>query len=150
MEGREITFSEMNQLAENLACGLIAAGHKPGDRIGVWGPNQSPWVITKWACYKAGFQLVTLNPMYTARELEYAVNKGWIQSFFLKLFIFELFFRIKFESYQSPNCWNFMPKRNWTTRLSRKNRRNDPKPSNVETWTAQFRKRTVIEKRYIL
>lgn len=91
MEGREITFSEMNQLAENLACGLIAAGHKPGDRIGVWGPNQSPWVITKWACYKAGFQLVTLNPMYTARELEYAVNKGWIQSFFLKLFIFELF-----------------------------------------------------------
>ena len=75
MEGREITFSEMNELAENLACELIAAGHKPGDRIGVWGPNQSPWVITKWACYKAGFQLVTLNPMYTARELEYAVNK---------------------------------------------------------------------------
>ena len=75
MEGREITYGEMNELAENLACGLLAAGHKPGDRIGVWGPNQSPWVITKWACYKAGFQLVTLNPMYTARELEYACNK---------------------------------------------------------------------------
>ena len=75
MEGREITFGEMNELAENLACGLLAAGHRPGDRIGVWGPNQSPWVVTKWACYKAGFQLVTLNPMYTARELEYACNK---------------------------------------------------------------------------
>jgi len=75
MEGREITYGEMNELAEQLASGLLAAGHKPGDRIGVWGPNQSPWVITKWACYKAGFQLVTLNPMYTARELEYACNK---------------------------------------------------------------------------
>merc|ERR1711935_753284 len=62
MEGREITYGEMNELAEQLASGLL-------------GPNQSPWVITKWACYKAGFQLVTLNPMYTARELEYACNK---------------------------------------------------------------------------
>ena len=75
MEGREISYSEMNTLAEKLACGLLAAGHRPGDRIGIWGPNQSPWMITKWASYKAGLQLVTLNPMYTARELEYAINK---------------------------------------------------------------------------
>ena len=29
----------------------------------------------KWACAKAGIQMVCINPLYTAKELEYAINK---------------------------------------------------------------------------
>ncbi|CBY17807.1 unnamed protein product, partial [Oikopleura dioica] len=29
----------------------------------------------KWACARAGMKMVNINPMYTARELEYALNK---------------------------------------------------------------------------
>ena len=75
MEGRQITYQEMNEAAEKIAAGLLAAGIKPGERVAVWGPNQANWIITKWAVSKAGMHLVTLNPLYTAKELEYSVNK---------------------------------------------------------------------------
>ena len=75
MEGAEFTYGEMLEKAEKLATGLISLGHKQGDRIGIWGPNQSQWIISMWAVAMAGMQLVTINPMYTAKELEYAINK---------------------------------------------------------------------------
>jgi len=75
MEGRQITYQEMNEAAEKIAAGLIAIGIAPGSRVAILGPNQANWVITKWAVAKAGMHLVTLNPLYTASELEYAINK---------------------------------------------------------------------------
>ena len=39
------------------------------------GPNQPEWLVMKWACARAGMKMVNINPMYTARELEYALNK---------------------------------------------------------------------------
>ena len=67
MEGVEFTYGEMLEKAEKLATGLISLGHKQGDRIGIWGPNQSQWLISCWAVAMAGMQLVTINPMYTAK-----------------------------------------------------------------------------------
>ena len=48
---------------------------KQGDAVAIWGPNQPEWLITKWAAAKAGLPLVNINPLYTANELEYAINK---------------------------------------------------------------------------
>ena len=75
MEGRQITYEEMNSAAEKVAAGLLAVGIAPGSRVAILGPNQANWVITKWAVAKAGMHLVTLNPLYTPSELEYAINK---------------------------------------------------------------------------
>ena len=47
----------------------------PGDRIGIWSPNNAEWVITQFAAAKAGLILVTINPAYRLTELEYALNK---------------------------------------------------------------------------
>ena len=75
MEGVSYTYAEMVEKATQIATGLLAAGFKQGDRIGILGPNQSQWSIAMWAVAMAGMQLVTINPMYTAPELEYAINK---------------------------------------------------------------------------
>ena len=75
MEGQSITYGEMYEKAKQIATGLIAAGHKPGDRIGILGPNQHQWMIAMWAIAMSGMQMVTINPMFTAPELEYAINK---------------------------------------------------------------------------
>ena len=75
MEGVELTYEQMNAEAEKIAAGLLTTGIKPGQRVAIWGPNQSKWCISKWAVAKAGMHLVTLNPLYTAQELEYAINK---------------------------------------------------------------------------
>ena len=46
MEKREFTFGEMNKQAVQIGAGLLALGCKKGDRVAIWGPNQSEWLIT--------------------------------------------------------------------------------------------------------
>lgn len=43
---------------DSFAAGLIALGHRKGDRIGVWGQNHLEWIITMYAAAKAGLILV--------------------------------------------------------------------------------------------
>jgi len=50
-------------------------GLEPGDRIGIWSPNNYQWVLTQLATAQLGLILVTLNPAYRLAELEYALNR---------------------------------------------------------------------------
>ena len=69
------TYAELNRQADAFAAGLVALGLEPGDRIGIWSPNCSEWVVTQFATAKAGLILVNINPAYRLAELEYALNK---------------------------------------------------------------------------
>jgi fatty-acyl-CoA synthase len=70
-----MSYAELGAAVERLACGLVALGLQPGDRIGIWSPNTSEWVLTQFATAKAGLILVNINPAYRIAELEYALNK---------------------------------------------------------------------------
>ncbi len=70
-----MTFAELHRQSESLAAGLIALDLRPGDRVGLWSPNNIAWVLSQYATAKAGLILVNLNPGYRAAELEYALNK---------------------------------------------------------------------------
>jgi fatty-acyl-CoA synthase len=48
---------------------------EPGDRVAIWPPNNSEWVVAQFATAKAGLVLVNINPAYRLSELEYALNK---------------------------------------------------------------------------
>jgi fatty-acyl-CoA synthase len=74
-QGIRITFAELCRQADRLAAGLIALGLQPGDRVGLWSPNNIAWVVSQYATAKAGLILVNLNPGYRVAELEYALNK---------------------------------------------------------------------------
>lgn len=69
------TYRELAQRVDRIAAGLIAIGLQPGDRIGIWSPNNAEWVLVQFAAAKAGLILVTINPAYRLRELEFALNK---------------------------------------------------------------------------
>jgi len=69
------TYAELADRAERTAAGLLALGLRPGERIGIWSPNNAEWVLTQFAAAKAGLILVTINPAYRLRELEYVLNK---------------------------------------------------------------------------
>src|SRR5580692_5230000 len=69
------TYAELRDRANDLAAGLIALGLQPGERIGIWSPNNSEWVLTQFATAKAGLILVNINPAYRVHEFEYALNK---------------------------------------------------------------------------
>jgi fatty-acyl-CoA synthase len=70
------TYAEFNKRIDDLAAGLLKLGIKTGDRVGVWGPNSSEWVVTQMATAKIGAILVNINPAYRLYELEYAMNKS--------------------------------------------------------------------------
>jgi len=70
------TYAELVEKVDAFAAGLSALGLEPGDRNGIWSPNNAEWTITQYATAKAGLILVTLNPAYRTTELEYALNKA--------------------------------------------------------------------------
>jgi fatty-acyl-CoA synthase len=70
-----LSYAELREAVDNLAAGLLTLDLNPGDRIGIWSPNNSEWVLTQFASAKAGLILVNINPAYRTAELEYALNK---------------------------------------------------------------------------
>ena len=69
------SWAELAERVEAFAAGLLALGLKPGERIGIWSPNNAEWVLTQFAAAKAGLILVNINPSYRITELDYALNK---------------------------------------------------------------------------
>jgi len=70
-----LSYAELNERVDAFAAGLLALGFEPGQRIGIWSPNNMEWVVTQFATAKAGLILVNINPAYRVGELEYALNK---------------------------------------------------------------------------
>jgi fatty-acyl-CoA synthase len=70
-----LSYGELRAAVDRLAAGLLTLDLNPGDRIGIWSPNNSEWVLTQFASAKAGLILVNINPAYRIAELEYALNK---------------------------------------------------------------------------
>ncbi|MGI5309316.1 AMP-binding protein [Rheinheimera sp. WS51] len=69
-----LTYKEYQTRINQLAMGLLALGVKPGDRVGIWSPNNIEWCLTQIATAKIGAIMVCINPAYRPHELEYALN----------------------------------------------------------------------------
>src|SRR6266446_1727332 len=70
------SYRDLRQRVDAFAAGLLALSLLPGERIGIWSPNNAEWVIAQFATAKAGLILVNINPAYRTTELEYALNKA--------------------------------------------------------------------------
>jgi fatty-acyl-CoA synthase len=71
-----LSYAELNDAIDELARGLMAIGLEPGDRLGIWSPNCSEWVLVQYATAKVGIVLVNINPAYRTSELEYALEQS--------------------------------------------------------------------------
>ena len=74
-QGVRWSFRRFRQEVDAFAAGLLALGLEPGDRVGIWSPNNAEWLVSQYATAKAGLILVTINPAYRVAEVEYALNK---------------------------------------------------------------------------
>ncbi|MCX7143635.1 MAG: AMP-binding protein [Proteobacteria bacterium] len=70
------SYAEFKQEVDRFAAGLLTLGLRPGDRCGIWSPNNAEWILTQFAVARIGVILVTINPAYRTSELEYALNKA--------------------------------------------------------------------------
>src|SRR4051812_46326151 len=65
----ELTWAEVDRLSDALAVGLQELGVAQGDRVGLYLQNVPAFVIAMVAAWKAGAIMVSVNPMYKAREV---------------------------------------------------------------------------------
>ena len=65
-QGIRWTFEELAFQADRLASGLLTMGLEPGDRVGIWSPNNAEWIMTQFATAKAGLVLVNINQIEAA------------------------------------------------------------------------------------
>jgi fatty-acyl-CoA synthase len=75
-QGARYTYAEFGEAVDRLAAGMLAAGLRRGDRVGVWGPNRAEWALVQYATAKIGVILVNVNPAYRTSELEYALGQS--------------------------------------------------------------------------
>ena len=71
---REVSFSELDKLSNQVANSLAEIGIVPGDRVTLYAPNSWEWVVSYYGIAKTGAVLNPINVMLTPKEVAYVVK----------------------------------------------------------------------------
>jgi fatty-acyl-CoA synthase len=82
-QGIRQTYAEFHAAVTEIARGLLALGIEPGERVGIWSPNNAEWVTLQYATAKVGAILVNINPAYRTSELAYALGQSGVSTLML-------------------------------------------------------------------
>ncbi|EWS65363.1 Long-chain-fatty-acid--CoA ligase [Hydrogenophaga sp. T4] len=71
---RWMSYGELDQHSAALGAWLQAKGLAPGARVAIMLPNVPQFLVAMAAVVRAGYTVVNVNPLYTARELEHQLK----------------------------------------------------------------------------
>ncbi|MDR2095541.1 MAG: AMP-binding protein [Treponema sp.] len=77
------TYAQFDKRVDELAQGLLAAGLKKGDHVGIWATNVPDWNTLLFAAARAGMVFVTINTGYKLHELEYLLKQSDLNCLFI-------------------------------------------------------------------
>jgi HIP---CoA ligase len=63
-----LDWAQLAEAADEAARALIASGIERGDRVAIWAPNISEWVIAALGIHRAGGVVVTINTRFKGNE----------------------------------------------------------------------------------
>ncbi|HWJ93779.1 MAG TPA: AMP-binding protein, partial [Telluria sp.] len=69
-----MTYGELDEYSKRLAAWLQSRGMQKGARVAVMMPNVLQYPVALAAILRAGYTVVNVNPLYTARELEHQLK----------------------------------------------------------------------------
>jgi long-chain acyl-CoA synthetase len=72
--GKDVSYSRVDSLSQAFAAYLQGLGLVKGDRVAIMMPNVPQYPIAVAGILRAGFVVVNVNPLYTARELEHQLK----------------------------------------------------------------------------
>ena len=73
--GRSLRYDELDRLSRDFAAFLQQLpGLAKGNRVAVMSPNLLQYPVALFGILRAGLTVVNINPLYTARELEYPLK----------------------------------------------------------------------------
>jgi long-chain acyl-CoA synthetase len=72
--GRSITFAELREASDRLACALADLGLKKGDRVALYLLNSPQFIIAYFAALKCGATVTPISPVYTSHEVRFQLE----------------------------------------------------------------------------
>ncbi|WP_349251875.1 long-chain-fatty-acid--CoA ligase [Azoarcus sp. L1K30] len=73
--GKAVTYAELDDLSARFAAYLQGVlGLAPGARVALMMPNVLQYPVALFGALRAGYTVVNVNPLYTARELEHQLR----------------------------------------------------------------------------
>jgi long-chain acyl-CoA synthetase len=72
--GKELSYKQIDELSQTFGAYLQSLGLAKGDRVAVMMPNVMQYPVAVAGIMRAGYTLVNVNPLYTARELEHQLK----------------------------------------------------------------------------
>jgi long-chain acyl-CoA synthetase len=74
--GLEISYSQLNALANRVASGLVKLGIGPGDAVAICAPNSIEWISVYFGAIKTGAVAVTLPGLLLGPELKQLIDEA--------------------------------------------------------------------------
>jgi acyl-CoA synthetase (AMP-forming)/AMP-acid ligase II len=75
-ETTRLTFAQLAPVVHRAAGAAMAVGIGPGDRVAIWAPNITEWVVAALGALSAGGVLVPLNTRFKGSEAAYVIAKS--------------------------------------------------------------------------
>jgi long-chain acyl-CoA synthetase len=69
-----LTYGELDRLSRQMGAWLQDRGIAPGARVAIMLPNLLQYPVAMAAILRAGYTVVNVNPLYTARELQHQLQ----------------------------------------------------------------------------
>lgn len=76
------TYAQMLDESVRVAQALLTR-FQPGEHIAVWAPGLAEWILLEFGAALAGMVLVTVNPAFRPKELEYVLQQSDAAGIFL-------------------------------------------------------------------
>ena len=72
--GKSLTYAQVDAMSQRLGAWLQSRGLEKGARVALMMPNILQYPVALAAVLRAGYTVVNVNPLYTARELAHQLN----------------------------------------------------------------------------
>ena len=73
-KGASVSYRVLETQSDAFAAAVASLGVRPGDRVALLLPNCPQFMVAQFGIWKAGGVVVALNPIYSERELEEALE----------------------------------------------------------------------------
>ncbi len=75
IDSETLSFAALEQRVAQGAAAFIEAGLVSGDRVAIWAPNSTAWIVSCLAVQSVGGVVVTMNTRLKGLEAQYILNK---------------------------------------------------------------------------
>ncbi len=75
-DGRVLSWAALHEAARSFAAVLVEDGLEVGDRVAVWAPNRSEWIVSALGLWLAGAAVVPVNTRFKGPEASVVLERS--------------------------------------------------------------------------